>query len=71
MLASSLFILALAATGFAQVNTTLPDGYRKVYLTSLQDKKFVIVPKTPVKAGTTLVVYVHIYDFVYFNPEVG
>lgn len=61
MLTSSLFVLALAATGFAQVNTTLPAGYRKVYLTSLQDKKFVIVPKTPVKIGTTLVVYVQIF----------
>ncbi|PVH70059.1 carbohydrate-binding module family 13 protein [Cadophora sp. DSE1049] len=56
MWTSSLFVLALAATGLAQVNTTLPAGYRKVYLTSMQDKKFVIVPKTPVKIGTTLVV---------------
>lgn len=54
MLGSSLVLLALAATGFAQV--TAPEGYRKVYMTSNVDKKFVIVGKSPVKAGGTLVV---------------
>ncbi|OAL43157.1 hypothetical protein IQ07DRAFT_304773 [Pyrenochaeta sp. DS3sAY3a] len=51
MLATTLLALALAATGFAQV----PEGYRKVYITSKQDTKFVIVPKTRTN-GSTLVV---------------
>jgi hypothetical protein len=55
MLGSSLLVLAFAAAGFAQ--TTAPAGYRTVYLTSMVNAKFVIVPKgTPVKAGTTIVV---------------
>lgn len=54
MLGSSLILLALAATGLAQV--TAPPGYRKVYMTSNVDKKFVVVGKSPVKAGSTLVV---------------
>lgn len=55
MLATSLFALALAATGFAQ--TTPPAGYRKVYITSMVDAKYVVVPKAA-SAGSTLVVYV-------------
>lgn len=51
MLATTFLALALAATGFAQV----PEGYRKVYITSKQDTKFVIVPKTRTN-GSTLVV---------------
>ncbi|KAF2190660.1 carbohydrate-binding module family 13 protein [Zopfia rhizophila CBS 207.26] len=51
MLAASFLMFALAATGFAQV----PAGYRKVYITSLVDSKFVIVPKSP-KNGSTIVV---------------
>ncbi|KAF1847707.1 carbohydrate-binding module family 13 protein [Cucurbitaria berberidis CBS 394.84] len=51
MLATTLLALALAATGLAQV----PEGYRKVYITSKQDQKFVIVPKTRTN-GSTLVV---------------
>lgn len=54
MLAAALLMVALAATGFAQV----PAGYRKVYITSLVNTKFVIVPKAPVKSGTTTVVFV-------------
>ncbi|KAK0651697.1 ricin B lectin domain-containing protein [Cercophora newfieldiana] len=54
MLSTSIFLVALAATGFAQV--TPPEGYRKVYMTSNVNTKFVVQPKTPVKAGNTLVV---------------
>lgn len=54
MLTSSLLILAAAATGLAQ--TTIPAGYKKVIITSNVNVKFVVVGKTPVKAGTTLVV---------------
>ena len=51
MLATTVIGLALAATGLAQA----PEGYRSVYITSKQDAKFVIVPKTRT-AGATLVV---------------
>ncbi|KAH7079546.1 hypothetical protein FB567DRAFT_562690 [Paraphoma chrysanthemicola] len=44
---------ALAATGLAQV--AIPEGYRKVYITSKQDTKFVIVPKTRAKESTLVV----------------
>lgn len=47
-----MLMAALAATAFAQA----PVGYRSVYIASNVDKKFVIVPKTPVKVGTTIVV---------------
>ena len=47
-------MLAAAATGLAQ--TTIPAGYKKVIITSNVNVKFVVVAKTPVKAGTTLVV---------------
>jgi len=46
---------ALAATGFSQA--TIPEGYRAVYITSMQDTKFVIVPKART-TGNTLVVLV-------------
>ncbi|KAJ4377306.1 hypothetical protein N0V83_000130 [Neocucurbitaria cava] len=51
MLATTIIALALAATGLAQV----PEGYRSVYMTSKQDAKFVVVPKSRA-AGATLVV---------------
>ena len=51
MLATSLFILALAATGLADV----PAGYKKVYITSMVNAKFVLQPKAA-KSGSTLVV---------------
>jgi hypothetical protein len=54
MLAASFLMFALAATGFAQI----PAGYRKVYITSLVNTKFVLVPKSPPKSGTTMVVFV-------------
>ncbi|KAF2742856.1 carbohydrate-binding module family 13 protein [Sporormia fimetaria CBS 119925] len=38
------------------VPVTPPEGYRTVYITSLVDAKFVVVPKAPVRNGTTLVV---------------
>ncbi len=53
MFVTSLLVLALAATGLADV----PAGYKKVYLTSKVDAKFVIVPKAA-KSGSTIVVYV-------------
>lgn len=62
MLATTLLLILFAATGLAQ---TLPEGYRAVYLVSNVDKTFAIAPKTPVKSGTTLVVYVPIT-----NPQV-
>ncbi|RKU40264.1 hypothetical protein DL546_001567 [Coniochaeta pulveracea] len=52
MLSLTMLMAALAATAFAQA----PAGYRSVYITSNVDKKFVIVPKAPVKVGTTIVV---------------
>lgn len=54
MWTSAVLILSLAACGFAQI--TAPEGYRTVYITSMVDKKYVVVPKTPVKNGTTIVV---------------
>ncbi|KAF2116561.1 hypothetical protein BDV96DRAFT_28684 [Lophiotrema nucula] len=53
MLATTVLALAFAAAGLAQ---TVPAGYRKVYMTSNVDTKFIVVPKTPVKNGTTTVV---------------
>jgi len=53
MLGSTFLMLALAATGLAQV----PAGYRKVYISSMVDKKYVVVPKSP-KTGSTIVVFV-------------
>ena len=53
MLATSLLVLAVAATGLAQ--GAVPAGYKKVYITSNVNPKFVIVPKSA-KAGQTLVV---------------
>ncbi|KAF2205652.1 hypothetical protein GQ43DRAFT_269184 [Delitschia confertaspora ATCC 74209] len=53
MLTTSLLMCVLAATGFSQV--AAPEGYRKVYITSNVDKKFVVVPKAA-KNGSTLVV---------------
>lgn len=53
MFATSLLVLAFAATGFAQA----PEGYKTVYITSMVDSKFVVVPKTAT-SGSTLVVFV-------------
>ncbi|KAH7413807.1 ricin B lectin domain-containing protein [Phaeosphaeria sp. MPI-PUGE-AT-0046c] len=52
MLFTTLTTLALAATAIAQA---VPEGYRRVYITSKQDTKYVIVPKTRTN-GSTLVV---------------
>ncbi|KAH7110063.1 hypothetical protein B0J11DRAFT_554569 [Dendryphion nanum] len=52
MLVTTVFALAIAATGFAQ---TIPEGYRRVLITSKVDAKFVVVPKTRT-SGATLVV---------------
>jgi len=54
MLSSSLLVLALAAAGFAQ---TPPAGYKTVYITSMVNAKFVVVPKTST-AGSAIVVFV-------------
>jgi hypothetical protein len=53
MLFMTFTALALAATGLAQVS--VPEGYRKVYVTSKQDTKYVIVPKTKAKESTLVV----------------
>ena len=53
MLAISSFVLALAATAFAQA----PEGYRTVYITSAVDTKFVVQPKSSA-SGSTIVVLV-------------
>ena len=57
MLATSLLMVALAATGFAQVPA--PEGYRTVYITSNVDTKYTIVPVLPAKIGNTVVVFVN------------
>jgi len=59
MLYTPLLTFALVTVGFAQV--TAPAGYRKVYMTSNVNTRFVVQPKTPIQAGTTLVVYVFYY----------
>ncbi|KAI4938989.1 uncharacterized protein J4E92_000270 [Alternaria infectoria] len=51
MLTTILVALALTVTGLSQA----PEGYRTVYMTSAQDTKFVVVPKSRA-AGATLVV---------------
>jgi len=53
MLLTIITTLTLAVTGLAQI--VVPEGYRRVYITSKQDTKYVIVPKTRTN-GTTLVV---------------
>ena len=53
MLSSSLLVLAFAAAGFAQA----PAGYKTVYITSLVNAKFVVVPKAST-AGSGIVVFV-------------
>ncbi|KAI0881133.1 ricin B lectin domain-containing protein [Annulohypoxylon maeteangense] len=51
MLTTSLLMFAFAATGIAQA----PEGYRTVYITSMVNSKFVLVPKTAT-SGSTLVI---------------
>lgn len=53
MLVTSLLLCAFAATGLAQA----PEGYRAVYITSMVDTKFVVVPKART-SGSALVVFV-------------
>jgi hypothetical protein len=53
MLVSSVIIAAFAATGLAVV----PEGYRTVYITSMVNPKFVVVPKART-SGSALVVFV-------------
>ncbi len=51
MIVTPLVLLALAATGLADV----PAGYKTVYITSNVNAKFVVVPKAA-KSGSTVVV---------------
>ena len=53
MLSTPLLALGLAATALAQ--GTIPADYKKVYMTSMQDPKFVIVPKSATNGATTVV----------------
>jgi len=53
MIASTIVLFAIVATGLAQV----PAGYRHVYIASNVDKTFVVVPTSP-KSGSTTVVFV-------------
>jgi hypothetical protein len=53
MLVTSLLLSAFVATGLAQA----PEGYRTVYITSMVNNKFVVVPKART-AGSTLVMCV-------------
>jgi len=53
MLVSSVILAAFAATGLAAV----PEGYRSVYITSMVNTKFVVVPKART-SGSALVVFV-------------
>lgn len=48
---AALLTFALAATGLAQA----PEGYRTVYITSMVDTNYVIVP-TAATDGSTVVV---------------
>lgn len=69
MLGTSFFALALAAAGVVQ--GAVPEGMRAVYITSNVDTKYVVVPKTPLKAGTTLVVFVSLLLSVLEKPLMG
>lgn len=53
MLVTSLLLCAFAATGLAQA----PEGYRAVYITSMVNTNFVVVPKART-GGSTLVMFV-------------
>jgi len=53
MLATSFVMLALAAGGLAQA----PAGYKTVYISSLVNAKFVVVPKAAT-SGSGVVVFV-------------
>ncbi|KAK4149018.1 ricin B lectin domain-containing protein [Chaetomidium leptoderma] len=53
MLGTPVILLALAATGLAQAPA--PEGYRKVYITSNVNTKFVIVAKARTSGSTTIV----------------
>ncbi|KAI0913266.1 hypothetical protein F4824DRAFT_499994 [Ustulina deusta] len=52
MLFNSILLCAFAATGLAQ---EAPEGYRAVYITSMVNTKFVVVPKAR-SSGSTLVI---------------
>ncbi|GAB1309812.1 Ricin B lectin domain-containing protein [Madurella fahalii] len=49
---ASILLLALAATGISQ---EIPEGYRKVYITSMVNTKFAVVPKSRTAGSTTVV----------------
>ncbi|KXX80056.1 Beta-galactoside-specific lectin 3 [Madurella mycetomatis] len=48
----SIFLLALAATGISQ---EAPEGYRKVYITSMVNTNFVVVPRSRTAGSPTVV----------------
>ncbi|KAL6155113.1 hypothetical protein ACJQWK_00981 [Exserohilum turcicum] len=51
MLTTALLVLSLAVAGLAQA----PAGYRTVYITSAQDTKFAVVPKSRTASATLVV----------------
>jgi hypothetical protein len=53
MLITPFLALGLAAMTLAQ--GAIPATYRKVYMTSMQDRKFAIVPKSATNGATTVV----------------
>lgn len=53
MLFVTLVLLALAASDLAQV--AVLEDYRRVYITSKQDTKFVVVPKAHTNDSTLVV----------------
>jgi hypothetical protein len=55
MFSTPILALGLAVTALAQ--GAIPAGYRKVYITSMVDPKFTVVPKAATN-GSTTVMYV-------------
>lgn len=68
MLTPSLLTLSLAATSLAAV--VVPTGYNKVYLQSLVDTSFVVQAKG-VTTGSTVVVYVLLYSYLYRSSGIS
>jgi hypothetical protein len=64
MLTPTFLAFALAATGFAQ--TVAPEGYRTVYISSMVDTKYVVVPSAR-SAGANIVVYVPFHPMQHYS----
>lgn len=62
---SLLALLTLSLTKTSLAQSTVPSTYRKVYITSMVDAKYVVVPKTsPAANGASVVVYVsHLFPY--------